>query len=420
MSTLADGLVLEPFRAIRFTRTAGLGDLLSPPYDVISPAERADLVRRDSHNVVRLILPGEQEASLAGTDSYAGARSLLDSWVDDGTLAVDDEPALYVYEMSAPDGALTRGLLGAVELRDPQGGVILPHENTMAGPVSDRLALMRATAANLEPIYLVYEGGGAASAVVASVSVSGDPIAQAQTPDGLIHRLWVLTDPQIHQRVRDDLAGRSALIADGHHRYATYRQLQAEHDGAAGPWDRGLTLLVDTSTYGPQVHPIHRVLSIDYDRAVEAVGAVARVSEQMPVERAAAAVVTAPDFAVALAQGERAVVVDRLAEALTRADSVQGRAAALDRLDVTVLHHVLVSKVWDLPDDEDHVGYAHSVVEALDAAGSDRTAVLVRATPVADVAAVAAAGERMPRKSTLFTPKPASGIVIRRFFDATS
>ena len=153
--------------------------------------------------------------------------------------------------MQTPDsdsgpGVSTRGLLGAVQLRDPADGVILPHENTMAGPVADRLALMRATQANLEPIYLVYDGGGPASQVVADVEDAA-VLATAVTPDGVAHRLWAITDPRTHEAVAGDLATRRALIADGHHRYATYRELQArEHsEQGVGPWDRGLALLVD-------------------------------------------------------------------------------------------------------------------------------------------------------------------------------
>ncbi len=415
MTTPDTGLALLPFRATRYAGSDHLGDRLSPPYDVISEADRAALVGASDTSAVRLILPDDPEAALAGGDAYAGARALLDQWVADGVLAVDDEPALYVYEMAAGDG-LTRGLLGAVELHDPEDGVILPHENTMAGPVADRLALMEATEANLEPIYLVYDGGGAASELVASV---GDlpPLAEATTPDGTRHRLWAITDPQAHAAVAQDLATRRAVIADGHHRYATYRKLQAEHDGQAGPWDLGLTLLVDTTAYGPQVHPIHRVVAVGFDRAVEAARAHAQVGEPVTVAEAVEQLGGTDTFAVALAQGDRAVVVSDLDPSLVAEALGDAAGTALGRLDVTLVHRVLVERVLGLADTEDNVGYAHDVADALADAGDARTALLLRATPVEDLGEVARAGERMPRKSTLFTPKPASGLVIRRFAD---
>ncbi|MEO6502101.1 MAG: DUF1015 domain-containing protein [Jatrophihabitantaceae bacterium] len=412
------GLSLAPFRAVRFCADADtLGQQLSPPYDVISEADRAALNEASPTNVVRLILPEQDEARLGDGDRYAGAKALLQDWVGQGLLAVDDEAALFVYEMSTSDGSVTRGLLGAVELRDPEDGVILPHENTMAGPVSDRLALMSATEANLEPIFLVYDGGGAASELVASVT-DQNPVSTARTPDGVSHRLWAVTDPAAHEAVAADLAGRRALIADGHHRYATYRQLQADHHGKPGPWDRGLTLLVDTSSYGPQVHPIHRVVALGWNRIIELTEAAAEVSEPMSVAAAEKLLAQTEGFAIVLAHEDEAVVVSRLSAEIQRQALGDAAGTALGELDITVLHRVLVEQVWGLSDTVDNVGYAHSVSEALaEALHAGRTAVLVRATPVQAVAAVAAAGERMPRKSTLFTPKPASGVVIRRFAD---
>lgn len=412
------GLSLTPFRAVRFTADNGrLGSLLSPPYDVISPAERAALVARDDVNVVRLILPDQAEADLAGGDQYAGAVTLLESWLTDGTLAVDDQPALFVYEMELPDGPRTRGLVGALELRDPADGVVLPHENTMAGPVADRLALMSATEANLEPIYLVYDGGGAASVLVASVS-DQPPLTECRTPDSTIHRLWAIDDAEQHAAVAADLGGRRALIADGHHRYATYRQLQADHDGQPGPWDRGLTLLVDTSSYGPQVHPIHRVVALDWDELISRTEAAAQLGEIIPVADVEPALAATDGFAIALARPDGARIVSNLSPDVVEKALGPDAGTALGSLDITVLHRVLVEQVWGLADDVTTVGYAHDVDEALQAAvSSGGTAVLVRPTPVQAVAEVAAAGQRMPRKSTLFTPKPASGLVIRRFAD---
>lgn len=415
MTPPAAELVLAPFRATRYGSSGDLGTRLCPPYDVIPPSRREELAAASTTGAVRLVLPQGAEAALGGGDPYAGARALLDAWVDDGVLTVDAEPALYVYELAAA-GHVTRGLVGSVALRDPDDGVILPHEDTMAGPVADRLALMRATAANLEPIFLVYDGGGATTALVAGVDLL-PTLAEARTPDGVTHRLWAITDPQAHAAVARDLAPRSALIADGHHRYATYRQLQADHGGEAGPWDFGLTLLVDTSAYGPQVHPIHRVVGLTLDRAITTLQGKAGVSEPMSLAQAQQSLAGAEGFAVVLATDEGAVVVSDLDPAVVAAGLGDCAGTPLGRLDVTIVHRVLVQQVWGLIDTEEVVGYAHEVGEAIAAAGSDRTAVLLRATPIEDVAAVAAAGQRMPRKSTSFTPKPASGMVIRRFVD---
>lgn len=413
------GLVLHPFRALRpRVDRERLGRLLCPPYDVIDDQARARLLAGDPDNAVALILPGEP--SQPGADRYTDAARRLESWVAAGLLAVDDQAALYVYEMSDGAGATTRGLLGAVDLRDPDDGVILPHENTMAGPVADRYALMTACDANLEPIYLVYDGGGAASAAVREVDASA-PVAEAVTPDGLTHRLWAITDHDILSAVATDLSGRRALIADGHHRYATYRQVQQTYraERGPGPWDRGLTLLVDSSTYGPQVHAIHRTVSgMSLDSARARLEGSAEISE---VESPAAGLARAElvdGFAVVLTDGSATVVVTDPHGALRDSARREGEPAAVADLDVSVLHRGMVERVWGLPDTVDVVGYAHTVDEALAAArDSGGFAVLLRPTPVDAVTAVAAAGARMPRKSTFFTPKPASGLVMRRFAD---
>lgn len=415
---ISAGLSLRPFRALRPAADGpSLAARLCPPYDVIDAEQRARLIGADPHNAVAVVLPQTDD----GSDPYDHAADVLQQWVSEEAVSIDDRAALYVYEMRDAAGMATRGLVGAVELRDPADGVILPHENTMAGPVADRLALMSATEANVEPIYLVYDGGGPVSELVARIGAT-DPIARTTTPDGVQHTLWAINDPDAHAQIADDLAGRRALIADGHHRYATYRQLQQQLriERGAGPWDYGLTLLVDSTSYGPQVHAIHRVLpglslAELLDRARQADLAVTDVADGVA---GLAEAEQQPGFAVVLCDDSRAVVltdpVGKLA-ALLRSDD---EPAALAELDVTRLHRGLVERVWHLSDDENTVGYAHDVEEALGAVRkSGGTAVLLRPTPVAAVAAVAAAGVRMPRKSTLFTPKPASGLLMRRFAD---
>ncbi|MDT4926473.1 MAG: hypothetical protein QOG01_4186 [Pseudonocardiales bacterium] len=412
----ADGLSLAPFRALRPRVDAvRLGKLLCPPYDVIDAGAREKLIAGDPDNAVAVILP---EPSPAG---YAGAADKLEGWVREGLYAVDEMPALYVYEMRDPSGAATRGLLGAVELRAPEEGVILPHENTMAGPVADRLEVMTATGTDLEPIYLVYDGGGPASELLRTVDDMA-PVAQAHTPDGITHRLWAVVDADALATVAGDLGTRRALIADGHHRYATYRERQrqrAAQDGP-GPWDRGLGLVVDSTEYGPQVHAIHRVIpDLSVAEATRRLDGLAQAQHIAGTPTDALAAARATDgFAVVITDGTDSLVVTDPSGTLAGAASRPGDVPALTELDVTVVHRGLIERAWNLPDDVDHVGYAHSVDEAMQQAKAGAgLAVLLRPTPVAAVAAVAAAGARMPRKSTLFTPKPASGLVMRRLVD---
>jgi uncharacterized protein (DUF1015 family) len=425
MPAMPDGLVLAPFRALRYdTRKVGdLATVLSPPYDVIDATGVQRLEAASPYNVVRLILPRGPED---GPDSrYVSAAQTLRTWRSDGVLVADDEPAIYVYEetLDGPDGHVQRGLVGALGLVPFDDGIVLPHENVMAGPVADRLALMNATEGNLEPIFCVYDGGGAATEIAADAA-SGEPLADVTTADGTRHRVWAVTKPELLAGIAGDLRPRRATIADGHHRYTTYLHMQEERRAAGagpGPWDFGLTLLVDAMAFGPQVHAIHRVIrGLDLTRAsqlAESAFSVRRLdgSIQAAIGEMEAAGKTGAAFLITTGEGASYLLTDpdpdRLAAVLP-----PDRSDAWRTLDVTVAHHLLIRELWQLSDTEAEVGYAHDVDEALALAAADNgIALLLNPTPVEAVAAVAAAGDRMPRKSTLFTPKPQSGLLLRSF-----
>jgi uncharacterized protein (DUF1015 family) len=415
--------VVRPFRGLRYdaSRVSDLAAVTSPPYDVIDPDSASHLEDLDPHNVVRLILP--RDGSPDGPSRYALAGAALREWRAQGVLRRDEAPALYVYEQSAP-GLLQRGLLAAVGLPDPAAQVILPHEDVMAGPVADRLELMRATAANLEPILLVYDGGGETAAVVGEVAEdgrAGEPVVSTRTEDGLLHRLWAVTDPQVHARVAGDMADRQALIADGHHRYATYRRLQAEHRaGGDGPgeWDRGLALLVDSRSHPPVVQAIHRVVAgLSLREALDRAGPVLR-------SRPAGPDLPGARRALEAASGRHPLVVTDGAGFWLLEDPDPGAVDAVlppaahspawRALDASVLHALLLGEVWGVDDESGRISYLHDAEGAVRAARrSDGVAVLMRPVTVETVRALAARGERMPRKSTSFGPKPRSGLVLR-------
>ncbi len=415
-----DGLVLQPFRALRFAAAStDLASLTSPPYDVISPDARLRLEARSPHNAVHLILP-RAEGSAEG-EPYATAARLLQQWQESGALLRDPEPALYVYEQQT-DGHLQRGLVGGVGLARAEAGIILPHEDTMAGPVADRLALLRATRTDLEPIFLVYAGAGGTDAIVQR-SLDAEPLVDGVTDDGVRHRLWAITDADVIAEIAADLRGRRATIADGHHRYATYLRHQAEQHEAGlgrGPWDYGLAFLVDASSSGPQVHAIHRLVpglpfDVAKERAAQAF-TVRDLSEEMSAASLLSALAAAgPDGpAFVISDGRQAALLAGPDAGVLAETLPADRSDAWRGLDVAVAHMVLIRRFWDLDDREGVVDFVHDADGALRAAReSGGTALLLNPTPVEAVAAVAEAGDRMPRKSTLFTPKPATGLLFR-------
>lgn len=276
------GLRLFPFRGLRYVpeRVGSLAAVTSPPYDVVvRPDGLHHLESADPHNIVRLILPQADTAR----DRHRQAAATLDRWLAEGVIAPDPDPVLYVYEQRN-DEILQRGLIGTLALSPAAEGIVLPHEDVMDDVVADRAELMRTTGAHLEPLLLTYRGGTGAPAGAAAVierTVLREPLLATTTEDGFRHRLWAVTDPSERSEIASDLARHQALIADGHHRWATYLRLQREQT-APGPWDHGLVLLVDTARHPLQVRAIHRLLrGLPVSRALEALTGLFRVR---PVE----------------------------------------------------------------------------------------------------------------------------------------
>ncbi|MDH6134080.1 uncharacterized protein (DUF1015 family) [Kitasatospora sp. MAA4] len=428
----AAGLSLSPFRGLRYVpeRVGTLAAVTSPPYDVVDPHRRLGLETADPHNVVRLILPRpepEDTGERPDRDTrYRHAARLLKKWLREGVLAPDPQPALYVYEQRARDDGptgelLQRGLIGALAVSGREGGVVLPHEDVMPRPVADRVGLMRTTRANLEPLLLTYRGGGGAAGVIER-TVQGEPLLTTTTSDGTHHRLWAVTDPAELAEVTRDLATCRALIADGHHRWEMYLRLQREHRHLPfSPWDRGMVLLVDTARYPLRVRAIHRVLyRLPLEQALAALDEGGWTLRELrgPLEQALAALTEAKAAggnAFLLTAGDSVYhLLTGPDDALLDATVPKDRPEEWRRLDATVLHSTLLEHVWRVPDGPDDIGYLHAAAAAeREAARTGGTAVLLHPVDEGVVRRLAEQGVTMPRKSTSFGPKPATGLVLR-------
>ncbi|MDT9686447.1 DUF1015 domain-containing protein [Streptomyces sp. TRM76323] len=415
-----DGLRLKPFRGLRYVpeRVRSLAAVTSPPYDVVvRPDGLHHLESSDPHNIVRLILP---QAPTPDARPRRAADTLAD-WLADGILAADAEPALYVYEQRKGD-LLQRGLIGALELSPPAEGVVLPHEDVMPHVVEERADLMRTTGAHLEPLLLTYRGEGRATGATAVIerATAGTPLLATTTEDGFGHRLWAVTDPEELAAVAEDLAGRQALIADGHHRWATYLRLREERSGP-GPWDYGLVLLIDTARYPLRVRAIHRLLHrLPVSAALAALeasrGAFRVRALDVPLEAALDALAEAAGDgnAFLLAGDGRFHLVDRPDPDLLERTVRRDRPEAWRTLDATVLHATLLEHVWRVPDSPEHIAYLHEARAAVtQAERNGATAVLMHPVREEVVRDLARQGVTMPRKSTSFGPKPATGLVLR-------
>ena len=387
----------SPFAGIRYDAPGGsLDDLAAPPYDVISPEDQAALEARSEHNAVRLELPRED----GGRDRYETAARLLHAWLDAGVLVRDPKPAFYLYRMEFTDEhgrpRHTLGVIGALTLEPPGEGDILPHEHTTPKAKSDRLELLRATAANLSPVW----GLSLAAGLTARCRPSGPPAAVAADEDGVVHSLWVVDDPEAEAAIAQTVGSAPVVIADGHHRFETALNYQRER-GGAGDHDAVMALVVELVDDELSVRAIHRLIAglppdFDVAAALEAHFVV------LPTEAADDTILDRMDAAGALA-----LITATGAWLLEpRPDTVAAASYDLDssRLDVALAtlpaHQLTYPHGWDL-------------ATAAVTKGEADAAVLLRPATVAQIAEVGRARERMPPKTTFFWPKPRTGMVFR-------
>jgi uncharacterized protein (DUF1015 family) len=395
----------------------------------VTPAGRDSLAGKDPHNIVRLILPrvdpdadGSQDTASRSADD---AATTLREWLDSGVLARDEEPALWLYELQPGDGTpATVGWLGAVALPPPGSGAVLPHEDTYAVAVEGRRALLAATGTDLEPIVLAHDPDPEVMELTAAAG-RGAPTLELEDTDRVRHRLWRVADRTVLGRLTSALHRTGAVIADGHHRFAAAQANSRRNPGSAGS-DAVLALLTPMGPGGLRVAAIHRVLpDLGLQAAVTAAAAGFRVDDLPLTGQGVPAVVSAVGRWLDNPSEAGFLMTDGSTLLRLSAPSDDVRAAvppeapeAWRGLDVVLAHHGLLGHLWHRRDDPESVLIAHSVDEAVQAA-ADRAgvAVLLRPPSPADVAAVARAGARMPRKSTLFVPKPRTGLVMRPLTD---
>jgi uncharacterized protein (DUF1015 family) len=407
--------LVVPFRGERYAARDRLGALLAPPYDVLSRAERARYAAGDPHNIVHLMLP---EAPPGG-DRYAHAAALLATWRDAKVLQPDRGASVYVvaqdYALPSGERRTRVGMLAAVRAEPFASRRVRPHERTHAAPKADRLALLRATKTNVESIFLLAPDPDRALAQALTKAASGVPAARAEL-DGIAIRQWVVSGERAQELA--GLASRAQLyIADGHHRYETAVAYAGEHPEA----DRVLSFIVSAADPGLTILPTHRIVVGAERDAAKLVAAwrewfdVGRVAPCMDrIERLAelgrdrtACIVAFPDASDVTLVLKATAVLDAVPDL--------GRSAAVRALDVARIEALVVQHILGAGTATPSLTYTPDPRAAFDAvrSGHAAAAVLLNPTKVADVFAVADAGDVMPPKSTYFVPKVPSGLVLR-------
>lgn len=389
----------QPFTGIRFdTGRVDLADVLSPPYDVIDDRLRAELANRSPYNAVHIDLPVEEP----GKDRYDVAQCRLRDWQADGVLVADERPTFTIYRMSYIDDAgrprHTTGVIGALELNAP-GRDVLPHEQTTPKAKSDRLDMLRSCRANLSAIW----GLSLAKGVTDLLPVDDEPVAELTDRTGVHHAIWIVDDPATCTAISDAVGRHPVVIADGHHRYETsltYRNERSQAEGDPGAAAATMAYVVELVEDELTIRAIHRLLSglSDDVDLIDALSpwfqALGPPSSDLPtiaaMQRAGAVCAVLPD---------RDVLLRPRPEVLGDARDLD--AARLDAALATLPAHEL--------------SYQHepdTVREAV-TGGIAQAGVLLRPANIAQIAATAHGGERMPPKTTFFHPKPKTGLVFR-------
>lgn len=420
---------IKPFRGMRFDvdKAGELKTLCCPPYDIISEEQRQAFISENAYNVIRLELPRE------GEDVYARAGEILELWRSKGVLLHEDRPAVYIYEMefnAYNKRKSVKGMIARVKVEEFSKGVILPHEFTLSKAKTDRFNLMKATNCNFSQIYALYMDEAHTTLDTIDAQSRGDADYVFTDDDRVTHRLWIVTDEAVIAKLCADFDGRRLYIADGHHRYETalnYRDYCRENgiskEGDAQ--DYQMMYLVDMEHPGLVVFPTHRMVRDLPDFDKEAVLAACR--EHFDIQKYDSVGNMNSLLGEKYKQGKKAFAfycgkgewyLLTLKNIAVMDGILPDLSAASRQLDVSVLHSLVLEKTMGIDKEnmanQINLTYTKFFEEAIIGVdkGAFQCSFILNPTRVTEIRDVAAAGEKMPQKSTYFYPKMITGMVM--------
>ncbi len=441
-----------PFRAYRYNPAhAPFERVLTQPYDKISAAMQEKYYAADPHNLITVEKGRVYPDDSPQNNVYTRAAAALDSWIHNGILVQDPAPSFYSYTQEftlpgAEEHRTRRGFIGAGKLEDYSAGIIFRHEHTLSGPKADRLELLRHTRMHTGQLFMLYsDKQKRVDAILAEAETAASPATEMRDEYGVVHRLWVIAEPQRVAAIQQAMSEQKLVIADGHHRYETALSYRNECRARAGtnnpdaPYERAMMTFVNTRSEGLTILPTHRVAANLHDFSWPAVRRHLEPwfkSEGFPFANDAAKGEACAKFLERLLEaraGQRAIGVYPSVEPKKRAfyvlilrpgaDLTQllPHVSPLQRdLDVVLLHEGILEGALGITPQavtsEKNLTYEREAAAALDAVdrGAAQVAFLLNPVDVEQVMRIATAGEVMPQKSTDFYPKLLSGITMYR------
>ncbi|MEO8593917.1 MAG: DUF1015 domain-containing protein [Candidatus Solibacter sp.] len=397
-----------PFQPYRYAPQAGpLQNLVTQPYDKISPAMQRRYLEASPNNLVRVILGERKPEDHESDNVYTRATRTMQEWIESGVWARDAEPGMFAYfqEFVVPDTGerlVRKSFIALGQVEEYSAGIVFRHEQTLSGPKKDRMELLKHTHTHFEPIFMLYPDPSGAIDALIDQAASGPPIDEVTDEYGAIHRIWKVA---AGDRIQQLMADKKLLIADGHHRYETAMAFQRDHPQLPGA-SRMIMAFVNMHSAGLKILATHRLVN-----GVDPAGFLANAAADFDIKEIA----SLADLKAAWENaGDRSLIGAAIGDKLYQLEARASQGA----LDVRVLHEGLLGKALGISEeavrDEKHLRYIRGIDAAVDEVrkGAAQIAFLLKPTSVQQVADTSFSGGVMPQKSTDFYPKLLSGMVM--------
>ena len=422
---------VRPFRGIFFNQhKVNLGDVVTQPYDRISPEEQLEFYEKSPFNIVRITLGREERGDSERRNKYVRAREFFVNWLKSGVMLEDDSDCFYSYTMEYEIGGkrkVRHGVVALLKLETFDSGVVLPHERTFAGPKIDRLNLLRATRANFGHIFMLYSEPE--KRIISLIKEKGNKVFEDVLFKDVRHKIGRIDDPKDIQTIIEVMRDKQLLIADGHHRYSTAIDFRNELGAPErSPADYRMVTLFNMEDENMDILPTHRAVKnlkgFGESMAIEALskyfdieqfrGGATEIEARLAKEmRKGTAYVMYPG-------GGKSVLLRMRNKENIIKNQLPHIPAVVAGLDVSILHNLVLDKLFGLTVTEqnkygsiDYVSTIETGMERVDS-GAYQVCFFLNGTKISEVRDVAKSGAVMPQKSTDFYPKLLTGIINRR------